>query len=180
MLTRTIRLNGTTIDPAEAIRSAGLDTMPERVDAAISAAGDSLRDAGDSLRATVHQLSAPPQRGRMPSGRGWLAGVAFIVAAVALTTWLFRRMSAAPAARPDDDLDVLDLEDLERATGEGMGTAAGTTDRMPSTMIAPESVLALDPRHVPSDHELAGVMAEPAATGEHNGLGIASSDRYSS
>lgn len=179
MLTRTIRLNGTTIDPAEAIRSAGLDTMPERVDAAISAAGESLRDAGDSLRATVHQLSAPPQRGRMPSTRGMLAGVAFVVATVALTTWLFRRMSAAPAL-PDVDLDALDLEDLERAKGEGMGTAVGTTDRMPSTMTAPEPAIAHDPLHVPSDNELTGVMAEPAAAGEHNGLGIASSDRYSS
>ena len=180
MLTRTIRLNGTTIDPAEAIRSAGLDTVPERVDAAIAAAGDSLRDAGDSLRATVHQLSAPPQRGRMPSGRGWLAGVAFVVAAVALTTWLFRRMSARPAALPDDDLDALDLEDLERAKGEGMGTAVDTADRMPSTMTAPDPVIARDPLQVPSDHELAGVMAEPAAPGEHNGLEVASSDRYSS
>ncbi len=139
MLSRTIRLTGTTIDPGEAIRSAGLDAMPERVDAAISAAGESLRDAGDSLRATVHQLSAPPQRGRMPSTRGMLAGVAFLVAAVAVTTWLFRRMSATPAALLDDDLDVLDLGDLERAKGEGMGTAVATTDRMPSTMTAPES-----------------------------------------
>lgn len=180
MLTRTIRLNGTTIDPAEAIRSAGLDTMPERVDAAISAAGDSLRDAGDSLRATVHQLSAPPQRGRMPSTRGLLAGVTFVVAAVALTTWLFRRMSATSAALPDDDLDALDLDDVERAKGEGMGTAAGTADRMPTTMTAPGSVVARDPVHVPSDSELTGVMAESAVAGEHNGLGIASSDRYSS
>ena len=85
MLTRTIHLNGTTIDPAEAMRSAGLDTVPDRVDAAISAAGDSLRDAGDSLRATVHQLSAPPARTKMPSTRGWLAGIAFLVAAVAVT-----------------------------------------------------------------------------------------------
>ena len=179
MLTRTIRLNGTTIDPGEAIRSAGLDTMPDRVDAAISAAGDSLRDAGDSLRATVHQLSAPPQRGRMPSTRGMLAGVAFLVAAIAVTTWLFRRMSSAPAL-PDDDLDVLDLEDLERAKSEGMGTAVAAADRIPSTMHAPESVIAGDPLHVPSDNELTGVMAEAAAVGEHNGLGISSSDRYSS
>ena len=161
MLTRTIHLNGTTIDPAEAIRSTGLDAVPDRVDAAISAAGDSLRDAGDSLRATVHQLSAPPSRTKMPSTRGWLAGIAFLVAAVAVTTWLFRRMSAAPTV--EDDLDVLDLEDLERAKGEGMGTAISS-----------------DPLHVPSDNGLLGVMAEPDATGEHNGLGVAAADRYSS
>ena len=156
MLTRTIRVNGTTIDPAEAIRSTGLDTMPERVDAAINAAGESLRDAGDSLRATVHQLSAPPSRTRMPSTRGWLAGFAFLVAAIALATWLFRRLSAAPMALSADDLDALDLEDLERAKGEGMGTAVGTA-------------IASDPLHVPSDNDLMGVMAEPAAIGEHNG-----------
>lgn len=163
MLTRTIHLNGTTIDPAEAMRSAGLDTVPDRVDAAISAAGDSLRDAGDLLRATVHQLSAPPARTKMPSTRGWLAGIVFLVAAVAVSTWLFRRMSTARMA--DDDLDALDLEDLERAKGEGMGTAI-TSDP--------------DPLHVPSDNDLLGVMAEPVATGEHNGMGLASSDRYSS
>jgi hypothetical protein len=169
MLTRTIHVNGTTIDPAEAIHSTGLDTVPDRVDAAISAAGDSLREAGDSLRATVHQLSAPPSRTRMPSTRGWLAGIAFLVAAVAVSTWLFRRMSSAPVA--DDDLDTLDLEDLERAKGEGMGTAVG-------------SAVSSDPLHVPSDsesdNELMGVMAEPAAIGERNGIGVASSDRYSS
>ena len=65
----------------------------------------------------------------------------------------------------DDDLDALDLEDLERAKGEGMGTAI-TSDP--------------DPLHVPSDNDLLGVMAEPVATGEHNGMGLASSDRYSS
>lgn len=157
MLTRTIRVNGTTIDPGEAIRSTRLDTVPDRVDAAIGAAGESLRDAGDSLRATVHQLSAPPSRTRMPSTRGWLAGFAFLLAAIAIATWLFRRMSAAPMGISADDLDALDLEDLERAKGEGMGTA-----------------IASDPLHVPSDIEatdddLIGVMAEPAATVEHNG-----------
>ena len=155
MLTRTITLNGTTIDPAEAIRSTGLDTMPERVDAAISAAGDSLRDAGDSLRATVHQLSAPPSRTRMPSTRGWFAGIVLVVAAVTLATWLVRRMSSTPTALNVDELDALDLKDLERAKGEGMGTAVGTA--------------VADPLHIPSDNELIGVMAEPAASGEHNG-----------
>jgi hypothetical protein len=52
-----------------------------------------------------------------------------------------------------------------------MGTAVG-------------SAVSSDPLHVPSDsesdNELMGVMAEPAAIGERNGIGVASSDRYSS
>lgn len=184
MLTTNLRINGTTIDPAEAVRSAReikapdprelremLDAVPDRVDAALGAAGESLRDAGDSLRATVHELSAPPRRTRMPSTRGWLAGAALLVATIGVTAWLFRRRAVSlDTLDLDDDVAQLDREDRDRAAGEGMGTAVGTS----------ESVMPHDPLHVSSDQELTGVMAEPVAAGEHNGFGTSSSDPYSS
>ncbi len=111
MLTRSLRLNGTTIDPAEAVRSArdiqppdpreflkAFDDVPEKLEGALDAAGTSLRDAGESLRATVHELSAPPRRNRMPTAGGWVAGLVVMVAAVALTTWLVRRLWPATKA----------------------------------------------------------------------------------
>lgn len=155
-----------------------LDSVPDRVDAAIEAAGESLRDAGEALRVAVHDLSAPPQRTRMPSGRGWVAGIAFVVASIAVATWLTRRIAMSRHAfSPDDDLGVLDRDDLDRATGEGMGTAAGT-DRT-SSMTTGEGLLSpLDQFNETSDRRLAGVMAEPTQVAG-NGLGIPASDRAS-
>ncbi len=183
MLTRTFRLNGTTIDPAEAVRSArdiqapdprelrrAFDDMPEKLEGALDAAGTSLRDAGDSLRATVHDLSAPPRRNRMPSSAGgWLAGLALILAAVAVATWLVRRFWPATTTPDDDDVAVLDRFDLDRAAGEGMGTAPGASERR-SSIPAPvtgEGLLSpLDSRRQTTEPDrLTGVMAEPTSVG---------------
>jgi hypothetical protein len=157
-----------------------LDTVPDRVDAALEAAGVSLRDAGESLRAAVHDLSAPPQRTRMPSGRGLVAGIAFIVASIAVATWLMRRVATSRHTfTADDDMDVLDRDDLDRATSEGMGTAAGAVDRS-SLMTTGEGLLSpLDQSNEMSDRRLTGVMAEPTAIAG-NGLGVPASDRVSS
>jgi hypothetical protein len=209
MLTRTLRLNGTTIDPAEAVRSArdiqapdpreflkAFDDMPEKLEGAIDAAGTSLRDAGESLRATVHELSAPPRRNRMPAAGGWVAGLVVMVAAVALTTWLVRRLWPATKATPDDEFAQLDRLDLDRAAGEGMGTAPGAVERRSSLPTTGEGLLApLDSRRQTTEPDLlTGVMAEPtgvgadsyggvgsevsgAASASGNGVG-ATSDRY--
>jgi len=191
MLTRSLRLNGTTIDPAEAVRSArdsasdiqapdpreflrAFDDVPEKLEGALDAAGTSLRDAGESLRATVHELSAPPRRNRMPSAGGWLAGLAVMLAAVALTTWLVRRLWPATTTPMDDDVALLDSLDLDRAAGEGMGTAPGTPERR-STIPAPDQGLLapLDSRRQTTEPDrLTGVMAEPTAVGaDLHGLG---------
>jgi hypothetical protein len=209
MLTPTFRLNGTTIDPAEAVRSArdlqppdprellrAFDDVPVKLEGAIDAAGSSLRDAGESLRATVHELSAPPRRNRMPSAGGWLAGLVVMVAAVAVTTWLVRRLWPATKARIDGEVAELDRVDLDRAAGEGMGTAPGSAERRSSIPTTGEGLLApLDSRRQTTEPDrLTGVMAEPtgvgadlrgtmgsdvsgAASASGNGVGTAS-DRY--
>lgn len=189
MLTRTLRLNGTTIDPAEAVRSArdiqppdpreflkAFDDMPEKLEGAIDAAGTSLRDAGESLRATVHELSAPPRRNRMPSSPGgWVVGLVVIVAAVALTTWLVRRLWPATKTTIDDEFAELDRVDLDRAAGEGMGTAPGSAERRSSIPTTGEGLLSpLDSRRQTTEPDLlTGVMAEPTGVGAdlHGGIG---------
>jgi hypothetical protein len=209
MLTRTFRVNGTTIDPAEAVRTArdaardttkdlqapdardlrrALDDVPDRIEDALEAANASLREAGDSLRAAVHDMTAPPQRTRMPSAGAWVAGVVFMIAALALGAWLFRRLSAPAIDTLDDDFGGLDRADLDRAAGEGMGTAPGAPERR-STMTPGEGLLSpLDGPRENSGIGLTGVMADPAATGARpgildpedasaNGVGT-SSDRY--
>jgi hypothetical protein len=198
MLTRNVRLNGTTIDPAEAVRSArdatrdlrvtardlqapdardlrkaidkAMDDVPDRIEDAIEAANESLREAGESLRAAVHDLTAPQQRSRMPSAGAWLAGVAFMIAAVALGAWLFRRMSSSAVDELDLDVSTLDRDDLDRAAGEGMGTAPGAAERRMGT--SPNEGL-LSPLDAPRENSgigLTGVMADPATTGERSGL----------
>ena len=102
-----------------------LDDMPDRLEDAIEAAGESLREAGDAIRASVHEMTAPSPRNRMPSTRGWLAGIVVMVAGIAVVTWLFRRFSTSTTKDVDDEYARLDLDDLDRAAGEGMGTAPG-------------------------------------------------------
>jgi hypothetical protein len=138
MHTPTLHRNGT-IDPAEAIRSArdqapdarellrGLDTVPARVDTALSTAGDTIREAGDQLRGTIHELSAPRRERRLPIAWPWLVGLAAGMTVIGVGAWWFRRSSSATDIE-DIDLSTLDREDLDRATGEGMGTAPGATD----------------------------------------------------
>jgi hypothetical protein len=195
MLTRTFRVNGTTIDPAEAVRNVrdsalelqapdrqdirrALDDMPDRLEEAIEAAGESLREAGDAIRASVHEMTAPTQRNRMPSTRGWLAGIAIAVGAVALATWLFRRMTATPQPL-DEDWAQLDREDLDRAAGEGMGTAPGAPERR-SSMATGEGLLSPLDSARESTH-LTGVMGDPSTTDvadseslSANGVGVTS------
>ena len=198
MLTRTFHLNGTTIDPAEAVRSArdtarelqapdrqdikrALDDMPDRLEDAIEAAGESLREAGDAIRASVHEMTAPSPRNRMPSTRGWLAGIAVMVAGIAVATWLFRRFSASTTKDVDDEYARLDLDDLDRAAGEGMGTAPGAPERR-STMTTGEGLLSpLDSARESTGTRLTGVMADPSATDvaeseslSPNGVGVTS------
>jgi hypothetical protein len=145
MQTPTLRMNGTVIDPADAVRSArdlqvpdardllrGLDAVPGRVDTALGAAGDSLREAGDQLRGTIHELSAPRRERRLQMAWPWLVGFAAIATLIGLGTWWFRRSTASPAFEDDADIASLDREDLERASGEGMGTAPGATDWLAS------------------------------------------------
>ena len=170
--------------------------MPEKLEGALDAAGTSLRDAGESLRATVHELSAPPRRNRMPTAGGWVAGLVVMVAAVALTTWLVRRLWPATKATIDDEFAELDRVDLDRAAGEGMGTAPGSAERRSSIPTTGEGLLApLDSRRQTTEPDrLTGVMAEPTGVGadlhaavgsEVSGAGSASgngvgaaSDRY--
>jgi len=180
MMTRSIRLNGTTIDPAEAVRAArdvqppdprellkAFDDVPEMLEGALDAAGSSLRDAGESLRATVHELSAPPRRNRTPSASGWLAGLVVMVAAVALTTWLVRRLWPATKTTIDDEFAELDRVALDRAAGEGMGTAPGSAERRSTIPTTGEGLLSpLDSRRQTTEPDrLTGVMAEPAGVG---------------
>jgi hypothetical protein len=201
MLTRTLRLNGTTIDPAEAVRTArdsardtarefqapdrddirrAFEEVPDRLEEAIEAAGESLREAGDAIRASVHEMTAPKPRVRMPSTRGWVAGIAFTMAAVVLGTWLFRRLTSAPD-HIDDEYASLDREDLDRATGEGMGTAPGASDRR-STIPTGEGLLSpLDSTRDSSSTRLTGVMGDPSTTDvgdtdslSPNGVGVTS------
>jgi hypothetical protein len=198
MLTRNFRVNGTTIDPAEAVRNVrdsafefqapdrqeirrALDDMPDRLEEAIEAAGESLREAGDAIRASVHEMTAPTQRNRMPSTRGWLAGIAVTVAAVGLATFLFRRLSSMAAQRADADYAQLDRDDLDRAAGEGMGTAPGAAERQ-SSITTGEGLLApLDSGRETTGTRLAGVMADPSSTDfdnseslSPNGVGVTS------
>jgi hypothetical protein len=84
MLTRSLRLNGTTIDPAEAVRSArdiqppdpreflkAFDDMPEKLEGALDAAGTS-RCATRASRCVPPCTSCPrPRRNRMPTAGGW-------------------------------------------------------------------------------------------------------------
>lgn len=143
MQTPTLRMNGTVIDPAEAVKSArdlqvpdarellrGLDAVPGRVDTAIGAAGNSLREAGDQLRGTIHEMSAPRRDRRLPIAWPLLVGLAVGAAVIGLGTWWFRRSTASQAF--DEDIADLDREDLDRAAGEGMGTAPGATDHLAS------------------------------------------------
>ena len=111
---RRLRLNGTVIDPAEAVRSArdfqapdareilrNLDSVPGRVDTAISAAGDSLRETGDQIRGTIHELSAPRRDRRLPIAWPWLVGLAVGFTIIGVGAWWFRR-SSSPAILDDD------------------------------------------------------------------------------
>jgi hypothetical protein len=145
MHTPTLRLNGTVIDPAEAVRSAkdlqapdprellrGLDSVPARVDSALSAAGDSLRETGDQIRDTIHELSAPRRSRRLPIAWPWLVGLAAGFTVIGVGAWWFRRSSSPVVLDDDVDLSGLDREDLDRATSEGMGTAPGATDHLAS------------------------------------------------
>jgi hypothetical protein len=190
MLTRSFRVNGTTIDPAgavaDAVRAArksarrsargsardfqapedirrALDEVPDRLEDAIEAASDSIREAGETLRATVHELTAPPERRRMPTGRGWLAGIGIVVAAVALTTLVVRRVWSPSTEHLDDEVRRLDREDLDRATGEGMGTAPGAPERRSSLTTGAGLLSPLDARESPASR-LTGVMADPATS----------------
>jgi hypothetical protein len=183
MLTRSFRMNGTNIDPVEAVRNVretvrdvqppdprdlrhALDDVPDKLEQAIDAASVSLRDAGDTLRAAVHDMTAPPQQNR-PSTRGMLVGIAFMVAAAAAATWVFRRLTSAPMAPTDADLAGLDREDLDRAAGEGMGTAPGAAERRTSG----EGLLTpLDAPRENSGVGLTGVMADPMLPGTAMGL----------
>jgi hypothetical protein len=138
MQTPTLHRNGT-IDPAEAFRSArdqapdardllrGLDAVPARVDTALSTAGDTIREAGDQLRGTIHELSAPRRERRLPIAWPWLVGLAAGMTVIGVGAWWFRR-SSSQTDIVDIDLSTLDREDLDRATGEGMGTAPRATD----------------------------------------------------
>ena len=114
MQTPTFRMNGTVIDPAEAVRSArdlqvpdtrdllrGLDAVPGRVDTALGAAGDSLREAGDQLRGTIHEMSAPRRNRRLPIAWPLLVGLAVGAAMIGLGTWWFRRSTATPTFEDD-------------------------------------------------------------------------------
>ena len=102
----------------------------------------------------------------MPTAGGWLAGLAVMVAAVALTTWLVRRLWPATKTIVDDELAELDRVDLDRAAGEGMGTAPGSTERRSSIPTTGEGLLApLDSRRQTTEPDrLTGVMAEPTAS----------------
>lgn len=181
MLLSNLRLNGTTIDPAEAVRTArdsardlrdfqapdrddikrAFEEVPDRLEEAIEAASESLRDAGDAIRASVHEMTAPPSRTRMPSTRGWVAGIAFTTAAVVLATWLFRRFSSSTTRLDDDDFASLDREDLDRAAGEGMGTAPGASERR-SSMTGEGFLSPLDASRESGGTRLTGVMADPS------------------
>jgi hypothetical protein len=202
MLTRTFRVNGTTIDPAEAVRTArdsarefqtpdrqdikrAFEDVPDRVEEAIEAASETLREAGDAIRASVHEMTAPAPRYRMPSTRGWVAGIAFTMAALVLATWLFRRVSSAATRRADADYARLDREALDRAASEGMATAPGAPERR-STMTPGEGLLSpLDSARETSGTRLSGVMADPSTTdiGESeslspNGVGVTSDRNF--
>jgi hypothetical protein len=184
LLTRNLRLNGTTIDPGEAVRTArdsardlrdfqapdredikrAFEEVPDRLEEAIEAASESLRDAGDAIRASVHEMTAPPSRTRMPSTRGWVAGIAFTTAAVVLATWLFRRFSSSTTRlEDDDDFASLDREDLDRAASEGMGTAPGASERR-SSMTGEGFLSPLDASRETGGSRLTGVMADPSST----------------
>ena len=156
MQTPTFRMNGTVIDPAEAVRSArdlqlpdtrdlvrGLDAVPGRVDTALGAAGDSLREAGDQLRGTIHELSAPRRQRRLPFAWPWLVGIAVGVTVLGALTMWFRRSTATPSF--EEDIADLDREDLDRAAGEGMGTAPGATDHLASPTNGSEPLVGVGP-----------------------------------
>ena len=90
----------------------------------------------------------------------------------------------------DEDFAGLDRQDLERAAGEGRGTAPGAPERRSASTMNPDEGL-LSPLDGPRENSgigLTGVMADPAATGARtgftdaegasaNGVGT-SSDRY--
>lgn len=141
----TLRMNRTVIDPAEAIRTArdfeapdagelrrSLETVPARVDTAIAAAGDSLRETGDQIRETIHELSAPRRQRGLPIAWPWLVGLAAGFTVIGVGAWWYRRSSSTVVLDDDLDLSGLDREDLDRAAGEGMGTAPGATDHLAS------------------------------------------------
>ena len=111
----------------------------------------------------------------MPAAGGWLAGLAVMVAAVALTTWLVRRLWPATKTTVDDELAELDRVDLDRAASEGMGTAPGSTERHSSIPTTGEGLLApLDSRRQTTEPDrLTGVMAEPTVVGAdtHGAMG---------
>ena len=140
MQTPTISLNGATFDPAEALRSVN-------VDQALDAAGETLREAGEQIRETIHELSAPRSQRRLPLAWPWLIGLAAGLTVIGIGTWWFRR-SSSPVIDLDEDLATLDREDLDRATSEGMGTAAGAIDRLASpTNGTPASLAGVGPGH---------------------------------
>ena len=143
MHTPTLRMNGTVIDPAEAIRSArdpgarraaiccrGLETVPARVDTALSTAGDTIRETGDQLRETIHELSAPRRQRGLPIAWPWLVGLAAGFTVIGVGAWWYRRSSSTVVLDDDLDLSGLDREDLDRADRRRHGHGAGR-DRSP-------------------------------------------------